>query len=209
MKHLIYPVNWTIDNNWPQSGNKYKYNCIDQATLDLINSQKEVYLIWWWYNRRHNNFYDVVKGTFYRGDYGVVTFIGEILKSSRNYKKFVKSHGYDSVYGDNWLPAVHLGEFHELIGIEMDEHNKLTALVIDNEQEALDLLNRWYDFLDNKYKESTKEHNKFYQDQIDELEKQVKQNAEEFKNGSLTYEEFHSMQYQLFKKIEELKKELI
>ena len=208
MKYLIYPCDWEIDDNWPQSGNKYKYNCKDKATLDLIASEKQVYIIWWWHNRQYHNFYDVVKGTFYRGDYGVVKFTGEMLPNSKNYKKY-KKKGWTSVWGDDWLPSTSWGDFHECLGLEFNEHTKLTCLVFDNEQEALECLDKWYYFLENKGQKENAKHNKFYQDQIDELEKEVHKNAEDFKSGELTYEEFHSIQYQLFQKIEKLKKELI
>lgn len=159
MRQLIYPVKWEIDEDWPESGNKYKYNCIDKATLDLIANQKEVYLIMWWDNRRYTNFYDVVKGTFYRGEYGVVNFSGEMVKASKNYKKFMRArNNYNSVWcNDDWMPAVGWGEFHECFGIELTEDNKLTALVFDNEQEALDALDKWYGFLEKKSEETTKE----------------------------------------------------
>ena len=159
MRQLIYPVDLDIDENWPESGNKYKYNCVDKATLDLIDSQKEVYLIMWWDNIRYTNFYDVVKGTFYRGNYGVVNFRGEMVKASKNYKKFMRSrNNYNSVWLDgDWLPAAGWGEFHECFGLKLTENNKLTALVFDNEQETLDALDKWYNFLEKKDEETTKE----------------------------------------------------
>ena len=163
MRQLIYPVDWDIDENWPHSGKKYKYNCVDKATLDLIDSQNEVYLIFWWYNRRNTDFYDVAKGTFYRGEYGVVNFSGNIVKSSRNYRKYVRSQKWDSVWlNGDWLPAADWREFHEFLGIEMTDENKLTALVFDNEQEALNCLNEWYEFMEKKNKESNE---KFFSDE--------------------------------------------
>lgn len=42
---------------------------------------------------------------------------------------------------------------------------------------------------------------------IAELEKETKKNAEDFKRGDLSYEELHSMQYLLFKEIEEIKEQ--
>ena len=42
---------------------------------------------------------------------------------------------------------------------------------------------------------------------IAELEEETKKNAEDFKRGDLSYEELHSMQYLLFKEIEEIKEQ--
>lgn len=39
------------------------------------------------------------------------------------------------------------------------------------------------------------------------LEEETKKNAEDFKRGDLSYEELHSMQYLLFKEIEEIKEQ--
>lgn len=43
---------------------------------------------------------------------------------------------------------------------------------------------------------------------IAELEQETHMNAEDFKKGELSYEELHSMQYLLFKEIDELKEKL-
>jgi hypothetical protein len=42
---------------------------------------------------------------------------------------------------------------------------------------------------------------------IEELEAETKKNADDFKNGDLSYEELHSMQYLLFKEIEGIKEQ--
>lgn len=42
---------------------------------------------------------------------------------------------------------------------------------------------------------------------IEELEAETKKNADDFKNGDLSYEELHSMQYLLFKEIEDIKEQ--
>lgn len=42
---------------------------------------------------------------------------------------------------------------------------------------------------------------------IDALEEETKKNADDFKRGDLSYEEFHSMQYLLFKEIEDIKEQ--
>lgn len=42
---------------------------------------------------------------------------------------------------------------------------------------------------------------------INALEEETKKNADDFKRGDLSYEEFHSMQYLLFKEIEDIKEQ--
>jgi len=44
--------------------------------------------------------------------------------------------------------------------------------------------------------------------QIEELENQMRQNAEDFKNGKIDYEDLHNSQYILIKKLENLKADL-
>ena len=41
----------------------------------------------------------------------------------------------------------------------------------------------------------------------EEIEKQIAENAELFKRGELTYEEFHSEQYLLFKQLREMEED--
>jgi len=43
---------------------------------------------------------------------------------------------------------------------------------------------------------------------IDELEKQMRDNAEDFKNGKIDYEDLHNCQYALIKELEKLKAQL-
>ena len=43
---------------------------------------------------------------------------------------------------------------------------------------------------------------------IDELEKQMRDNAEDFKNGKIDYEDLHNCQYTLIKELEKLKAQL-
>jgi len=43
---------------------------------------------------------------------------------------------------------------------------------------------------------------------IDELEKQMRENAEDFKNGKIDYEDLHNYQYTLIKELEKLKAQL-
>ncbi len=43
---------------------------------------------------------------------------------------------------------------------------------------------------------------------IDELEKQMRENAEDFKNGKIDYEDLHNCQYTLTNEIEKLKEQL-
>ena len=43
---------------------------------------------------------------------------------------------------------------------------------------------------------------------IDEIEAMIKQNADDFKNGVIDYEDLHNSQYVLFKELENLKAQL-